>query len=121
MAYTPSTPFDSIESARDYIALLCESLDEAEHAIEREIAEPGALTRPRHLDALRLVDYKLNTLRHHLVASRRLLTDLRALRRYLLDERTLARASGRPPSSDSTFFDHSNRLHREQTSGQRGA
>jgi hypothetical protein len=40
---------------------------------------------------LRLVDYKLKTLERHLVTSRRLLTDLRMLRRYLFDERTLER------------------------------
>ena len=37
---------------------------------------------------MRLVDYKLKMLRQHFVVSRRLLTDLRTLRRYLLDERT---------------------------------
>jgi hypothetical protein len=52
----------------------------------------------RHLDALRLVDYKLKTLRQHFVASRRLLTDLRTLRRYLLNERT---PEGTPDQSAS--------------------
>jgi hypothetical protein len=47
------------------------------------------MARDRHLDALRLVDYKLKTLERHLTVSKRLLTDLRTLRRYLFDERTL--------------------------------
>src|SRR5205085_2411534 len=50
----PSTPFDSIESAHEYIRLLCEAVDEAEGTIEREITYPCAFTGRRHLDALRL-------------------------------------------------------------------
>ena len=88
MAYSPLTPFDSIESAHEYVRLLCEALDDAERAIGQEIAHPCEFTGRRHFDALRLVDYKLKALRQHFVASRRLLTDLRTLRRYLLDERT---------------------------------
>jgi len=90
-----STPFDSIESAHEYIGLLCDALDDAQRAIGQEIAHPCEFTGTRHVDALRLVDHKLKTLRQHFVASRRLLTDLRTLRRYLLDERTDDR--GQPP------------------------
>ena len=82
-----STPFDSIESAHEYIGLLCEALDDAQRTIGQEIAHPCEFTGARHLDALRLADYKLKSLRQHFVASRRLLTDLRTLRRYLRDER----------------------------------
>jgi len=39
------------------------------------------------LQALRLVLYKLEKLEQHIRASRRLLNDLRTLRRLLLDER----------------------------------
>jgi hypothetical protein len=91
MANTSSPLFDNIESAHEYVALLCEALDEAEQTIQQEITAPSAFTRARHVDALRLVDYKLNTLRQHFLASRRLLTDLRTLRRYLLDERASER------------------------------
>ena len=95
-----STPFDSIESAHEYIGLLCEALDDAHRTIGQEIADPCEFTGARHLDALRLADYKLKSLRQHFVASRRLLTDLRTLRRYLLDERMkkAARRLCRPPS-----------------------
>ena len=82
-----STPFDSIESAHEYIGLLCEALDDAHRTIGQEIADPCEFTGARHLDALRLADYKLKSLRQHFVTSRRLLTDLRTLRRYLRDER----------------------------------
>ena len=94
--------FESIESAHEYVGLLCEALDDAQRAIEQEIAHPGAATGRRHLDALRIVDYKLKTLREHFVASRRLLTDLRTLRRHLLNERTTDPA---PPETASTVSD----------------
>ena len=88
MANTPVTPFDSIESAHEYIGLLCEAVEEAERAIEREMTHPASFAGRRQLDALRLVDYKLKALQQHFVVSRRLLGDLRTLRRFLLGERT---------------------------------
>jgi hypothetical protein len=102
MTDTRTTPFDSIESAHEYVGLLCEALDDAERTIAHEITHPGAFTGHRHLDALRLVDYKLKTLRQHFVASRRLLTDLRTLRRHLLDERSPEQTAGQA-AADSTF------------------
>ena len=102
-----STPFDSIESAHEYIGLLCEALDDAQRSIVQEIAQPCAFTGVRHLDALRLVDYKLKTLRQHFMVSRRLLTDLRTLRRYLLDERMDERSHGSQASAESTYRDAS--------------
>ena len=97
-----STPFDSIESAHDYIRLLREAVDEAERTIEKEIAYPCAFTGRRHLDALRLVDYKLKSLRQHFVTSQRLLNDLRTLRRYLLDERISERTAADPSTADAS-------------------
>jgi hypothetical protein len=92
MADTSGVRFGNIESAHEYVTLLCEALDEAECTIADELSAPSALTRARHLDALRLVDYKLHRLRQHLLVSRRLLSDLRTLRRYLQDERASERA-----------------------------
>jgi hypothetical protein len=97
-----SAPFDSIESAHEYIGLLCEALDDAQRTIGQEIAYPCEFTGARHLDALRLADYKLKSLRQHFVASRRLLTDLRTLRRYLLDERIEERSQAPVTSGQST-------------------
>ncbi len=94
MSETSTTPFESIESAHEYIGLLCEALDDAHRTIGQEIADPCEFTGARHLDALRLADYKLKSLRQHFIASRRLLTDLRTLRRYLLDERLEERSLG---------------------------
>ena len=101
MAKAPATPFDSIESAHEYIGLLCEAVEEAERTIERETTYPYSFTGRRHLDALRLADYKLKALRQHFVVSRRLLTDLRTLRRYLFDERRPEPTSDQHSSSDA--------------------
>ena len=102
-----STPFDSIESAHEYIGLLCEAIDEAKRTIVQETAHPCEFTGARHLDALRLADYKLKSLRQHFVVSRRLLTDLRTLRRYLLDERMDERIRDSQASDDSSSTDAS--------------
>jgi hypothetical protein len=92
MADTSGVRFGNIESAHEYVTLLCEALDEAERTIGDELSAPSPVTRARHLDALRLVEYKLRSLRQHLLTSRRLLSDLRTLRRYLQDERAGERA-----------------------------
>jgi hypothetical protein len=85
------TPFDSIEGAQEYVALLAEALEEAAAAIEQDTgATDGTAGAERRLQALRLVSYKLSQLRVHLTASRRLLNDLRTLRRLLLGERDAA-------------------------------
>lgn len=102
MTTAPGTPFDSIESAHEYIGLLCEAVAEAEGTIGREITHPCAFTGRRHLDALRLADYKLKALRQHFAVSQRLLTDLRTLRRYLLDERTPGQTAARHASGDAS-------------------
>ena len=73
------------------MALLAEALEEAAAAIEQDTETagqgPGA---ERRLQAMRIVSYKLGQLRGHLTASRRILNDLRTLRRLLLDERGAA-------------------------------
>jgi len=86
---TSSTrPFDNIESAREYFALLSRELDAAKHDTEADIAREANSQIPRRRDALRLVLYKLEKLEQHIKVSRRLLNDLRTLRRLLLEERT---------------------------------
>jgi hypothetical protein len=88
MTHERETPFESIEGAQEYVILLAEALEEAQRSIERDATiageTPGA---ERRVEALRLVSYKLNQLRVHLASSRRILNDLRTLRRLLLSER----------------------------------
>lgn len=88
MPYEPKTPFDTIEGALEYVSLLADSVEEArgDIAVEHEQARKDS-DGTRRADALRLVAYKLDRLAEHAHASRRLLNDLRTLRRLLLDER----------------------------------
>jgi hypothetical protein len=95
MADERVNPFENIESAYLYVALLREALDDAYASIEDETeAALASQGTERRVEALRLVAHKLNQLRQHLLASLRLLNDLRTLRRLLLNERQTASAPG---------------------------
>jgi hypothetical protein len=83
-----NTPFDTIESAQEFLGLLREAVDEAKHNADADIVAEGDLRSPRRIDAVRLVVYKLEKLEQHIKASCRLLNDLRTLRRLLLEERS---------------------------------
>ena len=84
----PETPFDGIGGALEYIHLLAEAIDEAQVSIREDIAGlESAAGAERRLQAMRIVDYKLDQLRAHVGASGRILNDLRTLRRLLLGER----------------------------------
>ena len=81
-------PFGSIESAYEYVSLLREALDEAYAEIQDDTDEAQRMKgAERRVQALRLVDHKLNQLRKHILASLIILNDLRTLRRLLLGER----------------------------------
>jgi len=92
------TPFDSIEGAQEYLALMIEAVVEARQNAETDAAD-GNPHLPRRQEALRLVLYKLEKLEQHIKVSRRLLNDLRTLRRLLFEERTQAAASYAGPKS----------------------
>lgn len=87
------SPFETLESAHEFVSLLREAVDDAYGSILDEITVARE-TRgaERRLDALRLVDHKLNGLRQNVLASLILLNDLRTLRRLLLSERRSAAA-----------------------------
>jgi hypothetical protein len=85
--YENETPFDSVESAHEYLRLLSETLLEAKGDIEGDLAAEADSQTQRRLEALRLVLYKLDKLEQHIKAGRRVLNDLRTLRRLLLQER----------------------------------
>ena len=86
--YQFERPFDNIESAQEYLALLSRELDAAKQETQADIAREADSQIPRRRDALRLVVYTLEKLEQHIKVSRRLLNDLRTLRRLLLEERT---------------------------------
>lgn len=81
------TPFDTIEGSHEYVALLAEAIQEARQDVEAEIALAVAESADRRKEALQLVAYNLAKLTLHITTSRRILNDLRSLRRLLLDER----------------------------------
>jgi hypothetical protein len=91
MSYRSETPFDNIESSHEYVSLLAEAIEIALAEVEADIALAGADGADRRRDALQLVLFKMNKLKGHMTSSRRILNDLRSLRRLLLEERTLAR------------------------------
>jgi hypothetical protein len=83
------TPFDSIEGSHEYVRMLAESLDEARRDVEEELAAAEKDRADRRKEALLLVSYNLAKLNLHITSSRRILNDLRTLRRLLLAERGL--------------------------------
>ena len=87
------TPFDSIESSHQYVALLAQAIEEARADVTSDIALAIADRADRRREALQLVLYNLSKLEMHMSASRRILNDLRTLRRLLLDERALKEAT----------------------------
>jgi hypothetical protein len=89
VSYESETPFDNIEGSHEYVALLAEALDEARHDVEAEIASAEREGAERRKQALLLVSYNLSKLNLHITTSRRILNDLRSLRRLLLAERGL--------------------------------
>jgi hypothetical protein len=84
-----ANPFDSIESAQQFVELLAEAVEDARGEVETQIAEAAGPDLARRKQALQLVSYHLGKLATHLGASRRILNDLRSLRRLLLEERQL--------------------------------
>lgn len=82
------TPFDTVENAQQYVRLLLEAIIEAKGEIEADLTAVAQAPRSeRRVEALRLVQFKLDKLERHLHGSGRLLNDLRMLRRLLLDQR----------------------------------
>jgi hypothetical protein len=91
MSYRSETPFDNIESSHEYVTLLAEAIAVALAEVEADIADAGADGADRRKEALQLVLFNMSKLKTHMTSSRRILNDLRTLRRLLLEERTLAK------------------------------
>ena len=102
VSYQAETPFDSIEGSHEYVALLAESLDQARRDVDAEIAAAEREGADRRKEALLLVSFNLAKLNLHITSSRRILNDLRTLRRLLLAERGLPEAE-RTPAVERAF------------------
>jgi hypothetical protein len=87
VSYIRETPFDDIEGSHEYVRLLAEAVNEARRDVETDIADAERDGADRRKEALLLVSYNLAKLNLHITSSRRILNDLRTLRRLLLAER----------------------------------
>lgn len=93
MGHRVETPFDSIESAQQYIKLLAEAVAEAKLDIGDQMIVATDQMSHRRVQALRMVQLNLEKLERHFSATSRILNDLRTLRRLLLEERPAANAT----------------------------
>jgi hypothetical protein len=89
MSQKAETPFDNIEGSHEYVRMLAEAVNEARRDVEEEIAAAEHDRADRRKEGLLLVSYNLAKLNLHITSSRRILNDLRSLRRLLLAERGL--------------------------------
>ena len=89
MSFRPETPFDNIESAQQYVAMLIEAIEESKRDVDMDIARAESNRLERQKQALKLVSNNLTKLSQHMTTSLRILNDLRTLRRLLLAERQL--------------------------------
>jgi hypothetical protein len=95
----PETPFDSIEDAHEYLTLLAQTIFETKLEIEADVQRESSPSFPRRTEALKLTSYTLSRLEFHMNRSRRILNDLRTLRRLLFEERTLSSLTARPQAN----------------------
>jgi len=87
MRYKPETPFDNIESARQFVELLIEAIEESRRDVDADITLSEGNHSGRSKKALQLVSVNLGKLSQHMTTSRRILNHLKTLRRLLLRER----------------------------------
>ena len=86
MSETSETPFHDIESALEYINLLIDAAQEAKGQVECDLLLSSEPELERRRQGLQLVIHKLTQLTSYLTASRRILGDLRMLRRVLTSD-----------------------------------
>ena len=98
------TPFDSVDNAHQYVRLLVEAIAEAKSEIKADLGEAVQAKSERRVEALRIVEFKLDKLEQHLKSGSRLLNDLRTLRRLLLDERPEPATSGPEQDFEESEF-----------------
>lgn len=87
MADVIERPFDSIESAHQYMDILADTALEAMKDLKDDRDEALRGGDLRTAQAMDLAIFKLKTLSCHIYKSRRTLNDLRTLRRLILNER----------------------------------
>ncbi len=96
MSQQPDQPFDSIESAYDFLRILAEAVTEAKRDIEEDVQRESKSNSSRRFEAMRIAAYNVEKLEFHVNRSRRILNDLRSLRRLLFAERAIPKAAAAP-------------------------
>lgn len=94
--------FDSIESAHEFVTLVSQVVLDTKRDIEADLQREmrsNASNFSRRVEALQIVAHCLVTLERHMRESRRILNDLRSLRRLLSGERANAGATTISPKS----------------------
>jgi hypothetical protein len=81
-----ATPFESIESAEQFVELLIEAIEESKRDVDSDIALADGNYSERSKKALQIISTNLSKLSQHMTSSRRILNHLRTLRRLLLQE-----------------------------------
>jgi hypothetical protein len=81
------SPFESIESAHDYMDILATTTLEVLAELKRDRDQALRDGEERRAQAIDLAMFKLKTLGCYVYKSRRILNDLRILRRLILNER----------------------------------
>ena len=89
-------PFDSIESAHEFVDLLSQVVLETRREVEGDIQREANSNVSRRVEALQITAYKMQTLEFHLKKSRCLLNDLRTMRRLLVGKEPAAPAAAEP-------------------------
>ncbi len=84
-------PFDSIESTYDFFRILSDAVADTKRELKGQIDKEPSSKSSRRLDALRVASYSLEKLELHVNHSRRILNDLRSLRRLLFEERAASK------------------------------
>jgi hypothetical protein len=80
-------PFDSIESAQDFLSVLATTILDEMKDLKRDYEVAIGDGQERRARAIELAIFKLKTLCCYVQKSRRALNDLRMLRRLILNER----------------------------------
>ena len=75
--------------------MLADAITEAKAEVDADISLADSENAVRRRQALQLVSFNLSKLTTHINSSRRILNDLRTLRRLLLGERALVRRAAR--------------------------
>ena len=99
MNQASGSPFASIEDAHEFLTRLAQTVFETKLEIETDVQRESSSNFPRRAEALKLALYTLTRLEFHMNRSRRVLNDLRTLRRLLFEERTLTALTQRPQTN----------------------